>query len=127
MKQEANVARVTLQNLGTIVREKRGERGLRAVAVEVGTSAPTLSRIESGKMPDLLTFGKICRWLGEDPASLLGVPRHPRGDQGPMMAAAHLKADREVVPATARALANAIIRAQRRLADPPGGVGGEGL
>ena len=47
------VAKATLQNLGTIVREKRGDRALRAVAVDIGTSAPTLSRIESGKMPDL--------------------------------------------------------------------------
>ena len=67
------MVKVTLQNLGTIVREKRGTRGLREVSAEVGTSAPTLSRIESGKMPDLQTFGKLCRWLGADPASLLGV------------------------------------------------------
>ena len=67
------MARVTLQNLGTIVREKRGSRGLRIVAGEIGTTAPTLSRIESGKMPDLQTFGKLCRWLGVDPAALLDV------------------------------------------------------
>ena len=68
----AMVAKVSLQNLGTIVREKRGDRALRAVAADIGTSAPTLSRIEAGKMPDLQTFGKLCRWLEIDPASLLG-------------------------------------------------------
>ena len=121
------MARVTLQNLGAMIREKRGERGLREVAAEVGTSAATLSRIESGKMPDLHTFGKMCRWLDVDPASLLGVPTHTQSHEPPSMASAHLKADREVAPATAKALANAIIRAQSRLADPPGGVGGAGL
>ena len=58
------MAKITLQNLGTIVRRKRGNQGLRATAAEIGTSAPTLSRIESGKMPDLQTFGKIYgEWL----------------------------------------------------------------
>ena len=121
------MAKITLQNLGTIVREKRGARGLRAVAAEVGTSAPTLSRIESGKMPDLQTFGKLCRWLGVDPGSLLGVSPILQETEVPSLAAAHLKADREIAPETARALANAIIRAQMMLADLPGGTVGEGL
>ena len=121
------MAKVTLQNLGTIVREKRGSRGLREVAAKVGTSAPTLSRIESGKMPDLQTFGKLCRWLGVDPGSLLDISPRPSDTDVPSMAAAHLKADREVAPDTARALANAIIRAQLILSDPPGGTVGEGL
>ena len=69
------MAKVTLLNLGTIVREKRGSLGLRAVAADTGISAPTLSRIEAGKMPDLQTFGKLCRWLEVDPASLLGISR----------------------------------------------------
>ena len=121
------MVRATLQNLGAMVREKRGERGLRDVAAEVETSPATLSRIESGKMPDLHTFGKICRWLGVDPASLLDVPTHAQGFEPPRLASAHLKADREVDPNTAKALANAIIRAQSILADPPGGAGGAGL
>ena len=113
------MVKVTLQNLGTIVREKRGHRGLRVVAAEVGTSAPTLSRIESGKMPNLQTFGKLCRWLEVNPASLLGVsPRLPEAAHSGM-AAAHLKARREIDPATARALAHAIIKAQKMLTDAP--------
>ncbi len=124
------MVKVTLQNLGTVVREKRGSRGLRAVASEIGTSAPTLSRIESGKMPDLQTFGKLCRWLELDPGALLGVT--PQSEEpGPTpVAAAHLKAQREIDPNTARALANAILRAQLMLHDAPGkvgGVDGEGL
>ena len=117
------MAKVTLQNLGAIVREKRGSRGLREVSTEVGTSAPTLSRIESGKMPDLQTFGKLCRWLGANPASLLGISQELSESSAPGIAAAHLKAKKEIVPATARALAHAIIRAQQILADQPEGEG----
>ena len=109
------VAKATLQNLGTIVREKRGNRALRAVAADIGTSAPTLSRIESGKMPDLQTFGKLCRWLDIDPGSLLGMSPRTQDEPRPNIAVAHLKTNREVAPETASALANAIIRAQQML------------
>ena len=124
------MVKVTLQNLGTIVREKRGSRGLRTMASEIGTSAPTLSRIESGKMPDLQTFGKLCRWLELDPAALLDVTPQPGGTESEHIAVAHLKAQREIDPNTAGALANAILRAQLMLHDAPGKVGevdGEGF
>ena len=121
------MARVTLQNLGTEVRKKRGNRGLRETAREIGTSAPTLSRVESGKMPDLQTFGKLCRWLEMDPGMILNVTRQNLKEAPDMMAAAHLKAKQEVSPETARALANVIVKAQRRLADLPGEVNAEGL
>jgi transcriptional regulator with XRE-family HTH domain len=35
-------------------------------AKEIGISKPTLSRVENGSMPDLLTFFKIVKWLGSD-------------------------------------------------------------
>ena len=121
------MAKVTLQNLGTLVREKRGRRGLREVAEEVGTSAATLSRIESGKMPDLQTFGKLCRWLEVDPASLLGVSSTNKDEGQPNTAVAHLRARREIAPKTARALANVIISAQQMLGEMPEEPVGEGL
>ena len=120
------MVKLALQNLGTIVREKRATRGLREVAAEVGTSAPTLSRIESGKMPDLQTFGKLCRWLGADPASLLGVSHQLSAPPVTGIAVAHLKAKKEIDSATATALAHAIIRAQQMLTDRPGDEGIDG-
>ncbi len=124
------MAKVTLQNLGTIIREKRGTRGLRTVASEIGTSAPTLSRIESGKMPDLQTFSKLCRWLNLDPAILLDLKSRQTEARPTHVAVAHLKAHREIDPQTASALANAILKAQLILHDLPGEVSetdGEGF
>lgn len=37
---------------------------LRAAAKEIGTSAATLSRCENQKMPDVITYANICKWLG---------------------------------------------------------------
>ncbi len=47
-----------------MVKSKRGKKGLRAAGTEIGISAPTLSRIEQGNLPDIETYVKICDWLG---------------------------------------------------------------
>jgi hypothetical protein len=61
-------------------------------------------------MPDLDTFGRICRWLKVDPAEVLGVthvaPKRPA-------VAVHFRKDRELQPVTAQALAELILAAQR--------------
>lgn len=49
-----------------LMREKRGMRGVRAVASEIGVSHMTYYRIEQcGRIPDLETFIRICKWLEE--------------------------------------------------------------
>ena len=54
------------QSLAAAVRAKRGDRGLRATAAEIGQLSPsTLSRVEGAeKPPDLETYARLCRWLG---------------------------------------------------------------
>lgn len=37
--------------------------GMREAGLYIGISAATLSRLERGKLPDLLTFIKTCEWL----------------------------------------------------------------
>lgn len=50
--------------LSSMVKTKRGKKGLRDTATEIGDiSAATLSRIEQGKLPDVETFILICKWL----------------------------------------------------------------
>ena len=41
--------------------------GLREAAIEIGTSAATLSRIEHGKSIDIETFAKVVTWLDKEP------------------------------------------------------------
>ena len=36
----------------------------REAAKAIGVSYPTLSRIENGNMPDLITYANVCKWLG---------------------------------------------------------------
>jgi hypothetical protein len=71
-------------------------------------------------MPDLHTFGKLCRWLEVNPASVLEVPPQPPSAIQLNSAAAHLKANREIDPDTAKALAKAIVRAQHLLGEVSG-------
>jgi transcriptional regulator with XRE-family HTH domain len=46
------------------LRTRRGERGLREVAAEIGVSASTLSRVENSETPDMETFLILCTWVG---------------------------------------------------------------
>jgi len=52
------------QLLSSMIKNKRGTKGLREVANEItGISAATLSRIEQGNLPDVETFILLCDWL----------------------------------------------------------------
>lgn len=104
--------KMTFQTLGRKLAEKREDRGIRDVAKEIGISPATLSRIERGHIPDLETFGKICRWLNVDPAGVLGVK--PQVTAIPK-ASAHFRKDKVLKPSTAEALAQLILAAQRAL------------
>ena len=59
---------VDLKRLAGLVVRKRGTKGLREIASQIGVSVPTLSRIEKGNMPDLDTFMKLCAWLEVSPS-----------------------------------------------------------
>jgi transcriptional regulator with XRE-family HTH domain len=112
------VPKLTLQTLGRKLLEKRGELGVREVSAKIGISPATLSRVERGYLPDLDTFGKVCRWLNIDPGEVLGirtgVKRMPK-------VAVHFRKDRELAPKTAHALAQLILAAQRALLHSEGG------
>jgi transcriptional regulator with XRE-family HTH domain len=116
------MAKVTIASLGPLVREKRGKRHLREVATEIRISAPTLMRIESGRVPDLETFGKVCKWLGIDPGDFLGFDRQRRrtadadatlGDPA-VQVSAHFRIDKLPQPETANALARMLLFVAKR-------------
>ena len=107
--------RLTMATLGVRVKEKRGSRKLREVATEIGISAATLMRIENGRVPDLGTFGKICKWLDIDPRPLLGLESKLEVHEEPAVyrVSAHLKLDQNPNPKTVNALAKMILHAAK--------------
>ncbi len=104
--------KLTLQILGRRLAEKRKSRGIREVAKDIGVSPATLSRIERGYVPDIETFGKVCRWMNVDPGEILGVK--PKMSSAPK-AAVHFKKDQALQVETAQALAQMILAAQRAM------------
>lgn len=49
-----------------ISRRCRSRRiSLRQAARQIGVGKSTLERIELGSQPDLVTFARLCRWLGQ--------------------------------------------------------------
>lgn len=106
------MAKITLQTLGRKLIDKRGVRGVRETAKEIGISHGTLSRLERGYLPDLETFGKVCRWLGVDPGEVLGTQPASRST---IKVAVHCRKTQALAPETAHALAQMIIAAHRAL------------
>ena len=107
----------SLETLGVLVREKRKQRKLREVATEIGISAATLLRVEGGKIPDVATFGKICKWLGVDPGSFLGFEgskSHPKQPEQAHLTqvSAHMRTDSTSHPLPLQALAQMILLAR---------------
>ena len=66
----------TLERLMAATYERRGGRlgmSLREASKESGIGFATLSRIETGKTPDLKTFKKLCEWTGRSADYFLGL------------------------------------------------------
>jgi transcriptional regulator with XRE-family HTH domain len=101
-------ADLNVAELAALLRAKRGRRGLRAVAEDIGgISASTLSRVEQGKVPDLDTFIRLCRWLDVSPERFLPSVTS-ESMSTPDIVMAHLRADRVLDPRTIEALATMI-------------------
>ena len=107
------MANINLKNIGRKIEEKRADMGLREAAKIIGISPATLSRIENGKIPDLDTFSKLCKWLELDPGNVMGLTPKKHNDSGQVKV--HFKKDDAVRADTAQALANMIMSAQRAL------------
>ncbi|WP_029277845.1 helix-turn-helix domain-containing protein [Pedobacter borealis] len=91
------------EKLSDLLRSKRGSRGLRLIATEIGgVSASTLSRIEQGNLPDIETFLKICSWLEVAPDFFTKTELTKTDSKNQVIA--HLRADRTLPVDTAEAL-----------------------
>lgn len=90
---------------------RRGNKGVRETAKNIEISPATLSRVENKKIPDLVTFSKICKWLGDDPSIYLGLDRTT-----PLpIAKIHFKKESAISPDSAKALSEMILLAQQAL------------
>ena len=108
---------VNTVELGRAIRRKREEQGLslRDVADETNVSASTLSRIENGTgKPDADNIARLTAWLNV-PVERIMSGRSADGDEAaavgyfpqestPEIVEAHLRADRNLTPETAKAL-----------------------
>ena len=111
------MAKLSLTSIGPLVRERRGVKGIREVATEIGISYATLSRVENGKLPDLQTFSKICTWLELDPGEILGCGNKTKPSQSKegATALAHFRADKDLTPNTLQALTEIVLRAREMI------------
>ena len=119
-------ATLNIVELGEYVKRKRQEEklSLREVAVNINVSASTLSRIENGiGVPDSATLARLASWLGMPLERLMrGTLLGESGDVAPSedfvepviyyptestpnIVEAHLRADRNISPDMAKALA----------------------
>jgi transcriptional regulator with XRE-family HTH domain len=117
---------LNIEELGEYVKRKRQEEklSLRQVAININVSASTLSRIENGiGTPDSATLARLASWLGIPlerlmRGSLLGEPGEMALSKSyvepviyyptesmPSIVEAHLRADRNLKPDMAKALA----------------------
>ena len=111
------MAKLSLTSIGPLLRERRGVRGIREVAAEIGISYATLSRVENGKLPDLQTFSKICKWLELDPGEILGCGNKPKPSQSKegAIVLAHFRADKNLNRNTLQALTEIVLKAQKMI------------
>ena len=91
-----------IERLTNLVRSKRGSRGLRETAAEIGNVSPsTISRVENGKIPDIDTFLALCDWLEVPPAELIKNTEDEKDLETPEEIAIQLQGDKNLDPAIA--------------------------
>jgi transcriptional regulator with XRE-family HTH domain len=104
---------LSIDEFSRLVAAKRGERGVRAAAIDAGVSPATLSRVENKHMPDLETFAKLCKWIDRDPREFLGMEVSETTEQP--NAVVHFKKKKTVKQETAKALGELILASQRAM------------
>jgi DNA-binding Xre family transcriptional regulator len=109
---------IDFARLAKLVRAKRGDRGLREVAAEIGDISPsTLSRIEGERVNDVAssTLLRICDWLDVAPSEIIkDVGDSPPPDIDlPSSVDLQLRADKELDPTMAKMLSEMFKAAYR--------------
>jgi transcriptional regulator with XRE-family HTH domain len=108
--------KTTQDRISLLLKAKRRETalGVREAAKAASISAATFSRLERGlsaTLPDVVTLGKLARWLGVSLDYLLGGQTTVQDEASlpqvsmPDLLEVHLRADKNLTPETAKALA----------------------
>lgn len=114
---DAPVQQLDTAGLGRLLRERRGSLSLRRAAEEASVSFSTFARVEDGHQPDLVSFTKLCAWLGLSPAQFF-TPVAARRQDPVDVAVAHLHADPRLKAENADAIASMLRKMYEALADP---------
>lgn len=115
---------IDFARLSKLVKTKRGDRGLREIAEEIGDISPsTLSRIEGERVDDVATSTllRICDWLDVAPSEIIknaGDGPAPEIDL-PSFVDLELRAKKELDPTMAKMLSE-MFRAAYREAQKSG-------
>ncbi|MEO6390806.1 MAG: helix-turn-helix domain-containing protein [Pyrinomonadaceae bacterium] len=122
---------VNTLELGRAIRRKREAEGLslRDVADATDVSASTLSRIENGTgKPEADNIARLTAWLDVPMERIMGTRRRESSDAArvvyfphepmPEIVEAHLRADRNLTPDTARALSEMFRVAYQQFSRP---------
>lgn len=100
---------ITVEQLGSQIRKKRGTRRLKDIENEVGVSASTLSRIERGVTPDLATVKKVAKWLGVNVRAAGGDETEIQSQEDLERAVeVYLRADKNLSEKAARTIAETV-------------------
>ena len=100
---------IDFAKLSKLVKAKRGDRGLREIAEEIGDISPsTLSRLEGERVDDVATSTllSICDWLDVAPSEIIkdaGDSPPPEIDL-PAYVDLHLRADKKIDPTKGKML-----------------------
>jgi transcriptional regulator with XRE-family HTH domain len=100
---------VDAELLGDLIRRRRknGELSLREAADEIGVSAPTLQRVESGQIPNTSSLVRIAGWLGVSLGDLQKKGKGSEAKEGTIIQV-HLRAVQHLDPGAAEAIAEAV-------------------
>lgn len=115
---------INFAKLAALVRAKRGDKGLREAAEEIGDVSPsTLSRIEGERVDDVAssTLLSLCDWLGISPSEVIedaGNAPPPTIDVADAVDL-QLRADRELDPTMAKMLSEMFKAAYREAKKSP--------
>ncbi|MEL4896326.1 helix-turn-helix domain-containing protein [Crocosphaera sp. Alani8] len=108
------------EKLANLVRSKRGNRGLRETAKEIGNVSPsTISRVEKGKTPDMDTFLALCEWLQVSPMEFIQDTDEGQDLKTPEAIAIRLRSDKNLDPAVANALVSLVKAAYQDMISEP--------